>query len=110
MSLRVGIAGYGLAGRYFHAPLLKGSGFEVAAVLTTNSVRAEHARQDFPMTTVVESMEGAALHYIGLQEKIPFLQIRSCSNYIAERNKKNWKMKDAIQQLNVELLKLVAAL
>ena len=55
-------------------------------------------------------MEGAALHYIGLQEKIPFLQIRSCSNYIAERNKKNWKMKDAIQQLNVELLKLVAAL
>jgi hypothetical protein len=27
---RVGIAGYGLAGRYFHAPLLKGCGYEVA--------------------------------------------------------------------------------
>ena len=43
MSLRVGIAGYGLAGRYFHAPLLKGCGFEVAAILTTNAVRASHA-------------------------------------------------------------------
>jgi putative Holliday junction resolvase len=42
MSLRVGIAGYGLAGRYFHAPLLKGCGYEVAAVLTSNVTRAAH--------------------------------------------------------------------
>ena len=34
MALRVGIAGYGLAGRYFHAPLLKGVGFDVVGVLT----------------------------------------------------------------------------
>ena len=57
MSLRVGIAGYGLAGRYFHAPLLKGCGFEVAAVQTGNSERAAHALSDFPSTTVVATIE-----------------------------------------------------
>ena len=35
--MRVGIAGYGLSGRSFHAPLLKGCGFDVATVLTGNS-------------------------------------------------------------------------
>ena len=48
MSLRAGIVGYGLAGRYFHAPLLKGCGFEVAAIATTNEIRHAHALEDFP--------------------------------------------------------------
>lgn len=57
MSLRVGIAGYGLAGRYFHAPLLKGCGFDVAAIQTSNSERLSHALLDFPNTTVVATIE-----------------------------------------------------
>ncbi len=57
MSLRVGIAGYGLAGRYFHAPLLKGCGYEVAAVLTSDATRAAHAQEDFPQTVVVSTMQ-----------------------------------------------------
>ena len=57
MTLRVGIAGYGLAGRYFHAPLLKGCGFEVAVIQTANSERAQHAVTDFPSTEVVTSIE-----------------------------------------------------
>ena len=57
MSLRVGIAGYGLAGRYFHAPLLKGCGYEVAAVLTSDATRAAHALEDFPQTVVVSTMQ-----------------------------------------------------
>jgi len=48
MVLRVGIAGYGLAGRVFHAPLLKGVGFDVVGVLTTNSERKASAVSDFP--------------------------------------------------------------
>ena len=56
---------------------------------------------------VAESMEGAALHYVCLMEKIPFLQIRSISNYAAERNKKKWNMKKAIINLNNELLSLL---
>lgn len=57
MTLRVGIAGYGLAGRYFHAPLLKGCGFEVVAIQTSNQERAQHALSDFPSTTVVATIE-----------------------------------------------------
>ena len=38
MAPRVGIAGYGLAGRYFHAPLLVGAGFEIASITTLFAV------------------------------------------------------------------------
>lgn len=56
MSLRVGLAGYGLAGRYFHAPLLKGCGLELVAVLTSNPERIAHANLDYPDAIVVSSM------------------------------------------------------
>jgi len=55
----------------------------------------------------VESMEGSALHYTCLMEKIPFLQIRGISNYVGERNKKKWKMKDAINNLNAVLVRII---
>lgn len=51
-----------------------------------------------------ESMEGAALHYVALMEKVPFLQLRSISNMVGERNKKHWKMKTAIDVLNDTLI------
>lgn len=45
----------------------------------------------------LESMEGAALHYVCLQEQIPFLQIRGVSNYIEPRDTSKWKIELAIQ-------------
>jgi predicted dehydrogenase len=57
MAPRVGIAGYGLAGRYFHAPLLRGAGFEVAAILTTNSARISNAKTDFPQAEIVGNID-----------------------------------------------------
>ncbi len=55
----------------------------------------------------IESMEGAALHYTCLLENIPFIQLRSISNYVGERNKEKWKMKEAIDNLNEELFKII---
>ena len=55
----------------------------------------------------IESMEGAALHYVCLQTGIPFLQIRSISNKVGERDKTKWKMKEAIRNLNNEVEKLL---
>ena len=55
----------------------------------------------------VESMEGAALHYLSLQEQIPFLQLRSISNIVGERNKINWKLKEAIHNLNDKLISII---
>ncbi len=56
---------------------------------------------------LLESMEGAAFHYVCLQEQIPFLQIRSISNYVGERDKTKWDMDKAIRQLNVALEKII---
>ena len=55
----------------------------------------------------IESMEGAAFHYVCLQQKIKFLQLRSISNVAGERDKTKWMMKEAINNLNIELKNLV---
>lgn len=55
----------------------------------------------------VESMEGAAIHYICLQEGIPFLHLRSVSNEVGERDKRKWKMELAIKNLNDALIKVI---
>ena len=66
MSLRVGLAGYGLAGRYFHAPLLKGCGFELVAVLTSNPERVAHVNSDYPNAIVVSNMRELLAHDLDL--------------------------------------------
>lgn len=83
--------------------LKKVSGVSVNEI-TTSKQKVKFYNETFG--PIVESMEGAALHYVCLMEKIPFVQIRSISNYIAERNKKNWNMKESIINLNKELLKV----
>ena len=56
----------------------------------------------------VESMEGAALHYVCLMENIPFAQVRALSNYVIPRDKSQWQMKDAIINLNSWLTEFIA--
>lgn len=52
----------------------------------------------------LETMEGAAFHYVCLMEKIPFLQLRATSNYVGDRNKKNWCLQQAIENVNNTLI------
>jgi futalosine hydrolase len=59
---------------------------------------------------VLESMEGASLHYIGRDLTIPFIQLRAVSNYVGERDKSKWKMQEAIYNLNETLLAFLDAL
>ncbi len=58
----------------------------------------------------LESMEGAALHYMGRDLNIPFIQIRAVSNYVGERNKAKWNMQEAIYNLNETLLQYLDVL
>lgn len=55
----------------------------------------------------IETMEGAALHFVCLQEGISFLQLRSISNEVGERDKTKWKIKEAIINLNEQLKMIV---
>ncbi len=48
----------------------------------------------------VESMEGAAFHYVCLSENCPFLQVRGISNYVEPRNRESWKMAEAVTNIN----------
>ena len=66
MSLRVGLVGYGLAGRTFHAPLFRGCGLELVAVLTTNPARVGQVRADFPEASIVSEMSGLLAHELDL--------------------------------------------
>jgi futalosine hydrolase len=59
---------------------------------------------------VLESMEGAALHYVGGLTKTPFIQIRAISNYVGERNKAKWKLKESIEQLEAYVITYLATL
>ena len=53
-DLRVAVAGFGLAGEVFHAPLIAATpGMRVAAVTTSNAARAARAR---------EAYEGVEVH------------------------------------------------
>lgn len=73
--------------------------------VSTDVKLIETCRRKYNAT--VESMEGAALHFVAISERIPFLQLRAVSNNVGDRDKKNWDFKNAIQNLNKELLLLL---
>lgn len=55
----------------------------------------------------VESMEGAAFMFVCEQENIPYVQIRAVSNYVEKRNKDNWNIPLAIENLNKKLVEII---
>ncbi len=78
---------------------------ELAAVsgITVNTVSGNAntiAARAGRYASIVESMEGAAFHYVCLKEQVPFAQVRAISNYVEPRNRAAWKMKEAIINLN----------
>lgn len=79
---------------------------EVTA-LTVNTVTGNDestARLQDRFGCTLESMEGAAFHYVCLQEHISFVQIRAVSNYVEKRNRANWKIEEAVNNLNNYLI------
>jgi predicted dehydrogenase len=57
-AIRAGIAGYGLAGEVFHAPLIDAvDGMEVAGVVTTDPERQQRVRERYPSARVVPDIE-----------------------------------------------------
>lgn len=73
--------------------------------ITTDATRMQQLIEKYGV--MIESMEGAALHYVCLQEAIPFIQLRSVSNFVGERDKTKWRMEEAVDHLNRELILLI---
>ena len=76
--------------------------------ITTGKQRIQQMMRKY--NVMVESMEGAAFHYVCLQEYIPFVQLRAVSNFVGERDKTQWQMREAIENLNRELTALLRPL
>ena len=76
--------------------------------ITTRPERIMQLQQKYDVA--VESMEGAAFHYVALQENVPFLQMRAISNFVGERDKAKWKIKEAIAALNDQLINILKTL
>jgi futalosine hydrolase len=96
-----------------HKEFLKLSGIKQVKGISVNQISTSKQMIKFYRETfnpVTESMEGAALHYVCLMENVQFIQLRSISNYIGERNKKKWDMQDSINNLNSELIGLIEKL
>ncbi|WP_256010950.1 futalosine hydrolase [Desertivirga xinjiangensis] len=55
----------------------------------------------------IESMEGAAFFYSCSQSGLPYIQIRSISNYVERRNRENWDIPLAVKNLNKCLIELI---
>jgi futalosine hydrolase len=85
-------------------------GLKQANAITINTVSDSLAQTELykkKYDADIESMEGAAFHYVCIQENISFLQIRSISNFVGERVKTNWKMKESIESLNENLIRII---
>lgn len=84
-----------------------------ASSVTINTVSgSERTRQKLidKYQPEVESMEGAAFHYACLMQQLPFLQLRSISNYVEVRDKSKWQIGTAIKTLNETLIQYIAQL
>lgn len=78
--------------------------------VTVNTVHGNNMkiRQFVGLNKVdVESMEGAAFMFSCKVHKVRFVQIRSISNYIEERNISRWNISLAVKNLNSFLISLL---
>lgn len=76
------------------------SSFRRCSAITVNEITTDKTRIDLyrnKYQAEIETMEGSAFHYVALKNEIPFLQIRGISNYVGERNKKNWQIMQALE-------------
>ncbi len=93
-----------------NSEILRSSNLKKVKAVTVNKI-SDRKKQQAQLKKIfnadIESMEGAAFHYVCLQQKVPFIQLRSISNKVGERDKTKWKIKEAIENLNTELIKLV---
>jgi len=92
---------------------LKSAGISTVDGVTVNEISTDSKRIGYYRNTLgasVESMEGAALHFVALEEEIPFLQLRSLSNFAGERDKSRWVLDAAIAHLNIELERIITKL
>jgi len=88
------------------------SDLETVSCLTVSRVAGTNATLESRLAKYsadLESMEGAAFAYACKMMQVDYLQLRSVSNYVEIRNKNNWNIDLAIQNVNAALIKSLRA-
>ena len=78
--------------------------------ITSNTIHGKHetiSRITQQFHPDIETMGGAAFLFGCLSKKIPCAQIRSISNYVEVRDRLKWKVQLAIEQLTIEVMKII---
>ena len=93
-----------------HQDLLRATGIPIVKSISINEIttafaRIRQLREKYNPS--IESMEGAAFHYVCLQQGIPFIQLRTISNYVGERNKEKWELRQAIETLGAKIQEVI---
>lgn len=91
-------------------PLLNKLPFKQIKAATVNTVtNNKNIIQTFQQkwNADIESMEGAALHYVCYHQQVNYLQLRSISNVVGVRDKTKWEIKKAIENLNKALQSII---
>lgn len=70
--------------------------FITVSTITSSDLRAKKYHREYG--ALMENMEGAAAAHICIHYGIPFLEIRSASNRVGQRDKKNWNLPLAFGQ------------
>lgn len=81
--------------------------------ITVNTVHGNENSIDQIMRRLnpdIENMEGSAIFQVCKTFNIPCIQIRAISNYVEKRNKESWNIPLAIQNLNIEVEKIISKL
>ena len=82
-----------------HTVLLDLTGLKKAMAITNNEISTSATKIKLyheKYGAEIESMEGGAFHYVAIMKSLSFIQRRGISNYVGDRDKNNWKIKEAI--------------
>ncbi len=78
------------------SPIIKTNGITVNK---SHGTKASVLQARSRFGRVMESMEGAAVFFVCTLEHVPCLQVRAVSNMVEKRNRKKWKVQEAIDAL-----------
>ena len=79
-------------------------------VQTVSGLPEKRSRLEHDFKPQIESMEGAAFFYVCALEGIPFIEIRSVSNEVGERDRGKWNIPLALTVLKGACVKLLKTL
>jgi len=89
---------------------LKSTGLKIVDAVSVNEISTDMGRIEYyknELNASIESMEGAAFHFVCLQQSVPFLQVRSISNKVGIRDKSKWNIPVALKNLSIELITIL---